>query len=295
MTSNPRVPFRLSTRRPTLAAPDGKRLIVHCVVNVEAWQFDQPMPRTSITPPHGRDAVPDVPNFSWAEYGMRCGMPRLFDLFGDRDLPVSCSFNAGVIDVYPDCADAILEAGWEFIGHGLHQSSIQGASDEAGLIDAALDKIRRFSGQKVRGWLGPGLRESDETPDHLAQAGVEYVCDWVLDDMPCWLTTRHGPMIAMPYTLELNDSIMFAIERKPSEEFWRRFSDTLERFDREAEGGARIITLGLHPHLIAVPHRIGYLERIIETLTAREDTVFMTGSGIADWYTQAEPPPSCKQ
>ncbi|WP_366657463.1 hypothetical protein [Fodinicurvata sp. EGI_FJ10296] len=292
MTSNPRIPYRLSYERPALAAPDGKRLIVHCVVNVEAWQFDQPMPRTIITAPHGREAVPDIPNFSWAEYGMRCGMPRLLDLFGDLDLPVSCSFNAGVIDVYPECADAILRAGWEFVGHGLHQSSIQGTSDEAALIGAALDKISSFTGQKVRGWLGPGLRESKSTPDHLARAGVDYICDWVLDDLPCWMSTAHRPVIAMPYTLELNDSIMFAIERKPSEEFLRRFSDTLDRFDREAAGGARIITLGLHPHLIAVPHRIDYLERIVETLRTRDDTIFMTGSAIADWYASAEPPPN---
>ena len=57
----------------------GKRILVHLVVNVEHWQFDQPMPRTIITPPHGRETVPDVPNFSWADYGMRAGLPRILE------------------------------------------------------------------------------------------------------------------------------------------------------------------------------------------------------------------------
>ncbi len=64
MESNPRVPFQLSTERRKLAPPDGKPLIVHVVVNVEHWQFEQPMPRLIMTPPQGRGNVPDVPDFS---------------------------------------------------------------------------------------------------------------------------------------------------------------------------------------------------------------------------------------
>src|SRR5690606_32194408 len=97
MTSNPRIPFELSTDRQPLPAPEGRNIIVHLVVNVENWRFDSAMPRKLLTAPHGTESVPDVPNFSWAEYGMRCGMPRLMDLFTDLKLPSSCALNAGVI------------------------------------------------------------------------------------------------------------------------------------------------------------------------------------------------------
>ena len=60
---------------------------------------------------------------------------------------------------------------------------------------------------------------------------------------------------------------------------WKRLGPELER-------GARVFTLGLHPHLIAVAHRIGYLERILDLLQQRDDTVFMTGSQIADWFVE---------
>jgi allantoinase len=289
--SNPRIPYRLAHQRPALPPLDGGRLIVHLVVNVEHWQFDQAMPRTILTPPHGREQIPDVPNFSWAEYGMRCGMPRLLELLGERGLPASCSFNASVIDAYPDCAEAILKAGWEFVGHGLHQRSIQGENDERALIEMALDKIQRFSGTRPRGWLSPGLRESFDTPELLKAAGVDYVYDWVLDDLPNWMTTSAGPMIALPYTLELNDSVIYAVERHATDEMGRRFDRTLATFERELATGPRVLTLALHPHLIAVPHRIGDLARMLDVLQARTDTVFTNGIGLAGWFAAAESAP----
>lgn len=286
--TNPRIPYQLSSAAKRLIPPDGKPLIVHLVVNVEHWRFEHAMPRKIITAPHGAEQVPDIPNYSWAEYGMRAGMPRILDLFADRGLPASTSINAGVIDAYPDCAEAMLGAGWEFIGHGLHQASMQGEIDEAALIQAALDKLEGFTGQKTRGWLSPGLKESVDTPDILKAEGLTYLCDWVVDDLPLWMTTKSGPLIAMPYNLELNDSVIYAVEKHATPEMYRRVSDSIATFEKEIEQNVRVMALGLHPHLIGVPHRIGYLERMIDDLLARDDTVFMTGSQIADWFVEAE-------
>ena len=286
--ANPRIPFRMSFGRPHLEPLEGKPLMVHIVVNVEHWPFDQKMPRTILPPPHGLDQVPDVPNFAWAEYGLRCGIPRILTLLEDRTLPASASINASVIEAYPSCAEAILEAGWEFVGHGMHQRSIQDAGDEAAVIELALDKIARFAGRRPRGWLGPGLRESFETPDLLKAAGIEYLFDWVIDDLPSWLDTASGPLLSMPYTLELNDSVIYAVERHPSPEIYRRFTDTLEVFDWELRQQPRVLTLGLHPHLIGVPHRFVYLQKILDVLLDREDVIFVTGGAIADWYVEAE-------
>lgn len=290
MTTNPRIPFRMASDRRPLPGPDGRNLIVQVVVNVENWRFDQPMPRKLITAPHGADSVPDVPNFAWAEYGMRVGMPRLFRVLGDRGLPVGCTINAGVVETYPRLAQAILEAGWELIGHGLHQKALTGEASEADLIEQALTILRDFGGRPVEGWLGPGLRETLETPDILKAKGVRYVSDWVLDDVPCWMGTRHGPLIAMPYTLEINDSPLHAIQAQPSDEMLQRTRRTVAVLAREAAetGGARVLTVALHPHLVGVPHRIDMLAELLDLLMARDDTVFLTGRQIADWYEAVE-------
>lgn len=288
--ANPRIPFRMAHEQPRLPPMQGKRILVHLVVNVEHWQFEHAMPRTIITPPHGRETVPDVPNFSWADYGMRAGMTRLLNEIAGRNLPASTSFNAGVIDAYPQAAIAMRDAGWEFIGHGMHQRAtnhVEGG--EEALVRACLVKIDAFTGRKTRGWLSPGLRETIDTPDILKACGLDYVCDWVVDDVPNWMQTKAGPLLAMPYNVEINDSIIYAIERHASGEMLRRLEFTLHQFETECSDTVRVLALGLHPHLIAVPHRIHELQKMISLLSAHPQVLFTTGSAIYDWYQAAQP------
>lgn len=292
MPNNPRVPYTLSDERAPLAPPQGKGIIVHVAVNVETWPFDQPMPRKLLPGPHGVDSLPDVPNFSWVEYGLRAGMPRLFELFASRAVPVSAVMNAGICDDYPRLAERIGEAGWEIMGHGYRQKPLAADGSEAELIEACLERVRKFYGRPPRGWLGPGLKETADTPEILKAAGIEYVCDWTLDDVPDWLATKHGPLVAVPYTVEINDVPIYAIQQHSSDEIERRFRDTLECYAEEAQRQPRIFTIALHPHIIAVPHRIAYLRRMIDELKARPDTIFMTGARIADWFVAAASPSS---
>jgi peptidoglycan/xylan/chitin deacetylase (PgdA/CDA1 family) len=258
---------------------------------VEHWQFESAMPRTIITPPHGKETLPDVPNFSWADYGMRAGLPRIIQAIASRGLPASTSFNAGVIQAYPRAARAMHEAGWEFIGHGVHQKALNHAEGEEALIVTALDMIEDFTGTRPRGWLSPGLRESFETPEILKRQGVEYVCDWVVDDVPHWMHTREGPLLSVPYNVEVNDSIIYAIEKHSSPEMYLRLENTLRLFEREAKTQPRVLAIGLHPHLIGVPHRFEYLERMLDLLMKSPQVGFMTGSQIAHWYTAQVPAP----
>jgi peptidoglycan/xylan/chitin deacetylase (PgdA/CDA1 family) len=289
--ANPRIPYVFSNDGPALKPADGKPILVHLVVNVEHWQFEAGMPRTIITPPHGKETIPDVPNFSWADYGMRAGLPRMIEAIASRGLPASTSFNAGVIQAYPRAAQAMHDAGWEFIGHGVHQKALNHADGEESLIVTALDMIQSFTGTRPRGWLSPGLRESFDTPEILKRQGVDYVCDWVVDDVPRWMSTREGPLLSVPYNVEINDSIIYAIEKHSSPEMLLRLENTLRLFEREAPKHPRVLAIGLHPHLIGVPHRFEYLERMLDVLMKSPQVTFMTGSQIADWYTAQVPPP----
>ena len=170
--SNPRAVFKMSTEHEKLGPPSGKPLIVHCVVNIEYWAYDQPTPRSIVVPPHGRTHVPDLPNFCWSEYGNRCGMPRLLKLFDDRKIPVSASINASVIDIYPTLAHAVRDAGWEFVGHGVHQRGLNAESDERALIADATRTLETFTGKRTRGWMSPGWSETFDTLEYLRAAGI---------------------------------------------------------------------------------------------------------------------------
>jgi allantoinase len=292
--ANPRIPYRFSNEGPALQAYPEGNILVHLVVNVEHWQFDAPMPRTIITPPHGRETVPDVPNFSWVDYGMRCGLPRILEAITSRGLKASTSCNAGVIHAYPRAAEAMHAAGWEFIGHGVHQKALNHAGAEEEVVQTSLDMIEAFTGQRPRGWLGPGLRESHTTPEVLKKAGIDYVFDWVVDDVPNWMTTAEGPLLSLPYNLEINDSIIYAVEKHSSDEMFERLQRTVALFTREARQRPRVLALGLHPHLIGVPHRFGSFERMLDLLQNTPGVCFVQGADIADWYTAQVPAPAAK-
>ncbi|MFM9939932.1 MAG: polysaccharide deacetylase family protein [Hyphomicrobiaceae bacterium] len=289
MQSNPRIPFQMSSQRQRLEPPNGKPLIVNVVMNIEYWPLDRPMPRGVIPAPHGAQSIPpDLPNFSWVEYGLRCGMPRMLEMLGHRQIKATTFFNAQVADVYPSLAKAVLDAGWEFVGHGWFQRSLKQVENETEEIKRCLARLEQLSGKRTRGWFGAGGAETEHTPDVLKAAGVDFLHDWLVDDLPCWLKTAHGPMVALPYSFELNDVPAFVVQGQSSDELHRRVEATLAVFERELEKQPRIVTLGLHPHLVGVPHRAYWLEKTLDLLMSRRDVQFMTSSGIADWFVAAD-------
>lgn len=282
--NNPRIPFELSSERPKLKALGGKPIMVHIVVNLEMWPFGQPMPRAILQNPHGKSPVPDIGNYSWVEYGLRTGVPRLARVFSQRQLPVTNMMSASFPDYYPRCAELVQRAGWELAGHSLFQRSLLYEENEEAVIDETLEKLEKYSGKLPRGWLGPGFGESMNTPDILKRKGIEFIYEWMVDDTPCWMRTKYGSLLALPYALDLNDVMIFALERHSAEEYYKRFKDTVDYFASEPQTPPRVVTMALHPHIIAVPYRLATFERTIDMLLQRDDTVFVVGSQIADWY-----------
>ena len=289
MWPNPRIPYQMASTRPRLEPMEGKPIMVHLAMNVEYWPFDRPMPRGIIPAPHGATPQPpDIPNYSWVEYGMRVGMPRIMAMTEERGLPVSALMNAQVCDVYPALSEAIVAAKWEMVGHGWFQQSLKQADDEGAVIRKCLERLQQATGQKVRAWLGPGLGESEDTPDILKSEGVEFLHDWVLDDLPCWMRTKHGPMVALPYTFELNDVPVYAIQHSSTDEMLKRLEATVAVFERETAQNPRVLTLALHPHIVGVPHVAHYFEKALDLLIARDDTIFVTSSTLGDWFIEAD-------
>ena len=289
MWPNPRVPHELSSNRKKLSPPDGKSLIVHTVMNIEYWPFDKNMPRGILPPPHGKSPdPPDLPNYSWVEYGMRVGLPRLFKLFAENNIPVSAFINAQVADIYPKAFDEVCKLNWELVGHGWFQESLRVAKDEEHVIKKSLDLLRKLSGQPVRSWFGPAGGETEKTPELLKENGIEFLHDWLIDELPCWMRTKLGPIVAMPYTFELNDVPIWTVQNNSCDEMKKRVDATLNIFDEEKLYNTKIITLALHPHIVRVPQNFYYLKKIIEDLRKRNDVIFMTSSQIGDWFVKED-------
>jgi peptidoglycan/xylan/chitin deacetylase (PgdA/CDA1 family) len=252
---------------------------------VEEWPLDQVIPRGAIPPPAGGPGpVPDVPNWSWHEYGMRVGFWRIKALLDRLGIRASVALNASVGASYPELFKAMLDARWEMIAHGFVQRALNREADERAVIRRTRDTIQELTGQRPRGWIGPGMAETWESADLLAEEGFEYVCDWMLDDQPQELSVRRGRLVALPYTLELNDVVTFAVQHQPGPEFVRRVKAQLDTLWAEGGASARIMPIGVHPYLMGVPHRIGLLAEALEYVASRPGVVFWTGEEILDWY-----------
>ena len=285
MRPHDRIAYSPITDRPALRLPGGARLAVWVIVNVEEWDIDQPMPRTVLTPPAGGSPSPDIPNWAWHEYGNRVGFWRMLEVFDQHAIPAVLAVNGACLATYPQIAQAALERHWEFLGHGFIQKNMQKVDDEAEAIRLTTEAIRSLTGRPPRGWLGPGLTETWQTPDLLQEAGYDYVCDWVLDDQPIDLATRSGKTIAgIPYTQECNDVAMMLIQHHSAREYYDRAMDQFEQLHHDARDSARVMALVVHPYIMGAPHRLKWFRKVIEELTQREDVVFWTGSQILDWY-----------
>lgn len=285
MRPHERLSYSPIAQRPPLVLPGGARMVVWVIVNVEEWDIEQPMPRTVLTPPAGGQPSPDIPNWAWHEYGNRVGFWRMLEVFDQFHTPGVLAINGSCFDTYPQIAAAALERNWEFLGHGYIQKNMQKVDDEAEAIRLTTEAICRFSGKPPRGWLGPGLTETWQTPDLLQEAGYDYVCDWVLDDQPVELKTRSGETITnLPYTQECNDVAMMLIQHHSAREYHDRAMDQFDQLYEDSRESARVMALVVHPYIMGAPHRLKWFRKIFERLSARKDVVFWTGSQILDWY-----------
>jgi len=282
-----RIPYQALIDRPKLVLPGGKRIAVWIILNVEEWRIEGAMPRTVLSPPMGQPLPPDVPNWSWHEYGMRSGFWRQFKALTDRDIPTTLAINGSVCQSYPRVAEAAREAGFEFMGHGFLQGPMHKLENQSETIKRAVDTITAFAGKPVRSWESPGLTETAETIDLLRLHGVEYVADWVIDDLPQDVDTPHGRVTTIPYTVETNDIVVHALQHQPSEQFLRRCIDQFDRLYLEGAQNARIMAISIHPYITGVPHRIKYLEQALDYVIGHDGVALMTASEIGDWYRDA--------
>ena len=272
--------------RPPLKLPGGARIVFWTIVNLEVWDISKPMARQVLPAPTGVPMLPDVPNWSWHEYGMRVGVWRFFDLFQRLKIRPTLSINARVCEDYARVAQQAKDDGWEFMGHSYEQGPIHKEPDQAAMIARSMGILERFTGKRPVGWLGPGLTETYETPEMLAAAGVKYIGDWVYDDEPTVIRTDKGPLVTLPYSVELNDIPMMIVQHHESDYLLKRAIDQFDRLYAEGKDRAKIMALAIHPYISGQPHRIKYLEQIYEYVNRHDGILHWNGVEILDWYNK---------
>ncbi len=270
--------------RPPLKWPNGARVALWVIPNVEHFLFDRPS--TPIT--HATiGLVPDVLNYSWRDYGVRVGIWRLMEILARFGIKATVALNSDVCDYYPRIIEEGNKLGWEWMGHGVNNSTLiskQTESEERALIKHVVTRITQATGKAPRGWLGPALSESPRTLDILAENGIDYVGDWVNDDQPYPMRVKSGAMYSIPYSVEINDIPAFLDLHQSPEGFARMICDQFDVLYQEGAKTGRVMSICLHPFLIGHPHRSKHFVKALEHIASHSGVWLATGSQIIDHY-----------
>lgn len=276
-------------QRADFSWPDGKRLAVCICNNIEIFSFLSGLGSDSAS----TTAPQTTRNYAWRDYGNRVGQWYLFDLLEEFAFPASHNFNSLLFDHCPQIADRILGRGDEFIGHGrtnAERQDVLDEEDERRLIEEATAGIVSYTGKAPAGWLGPYLTQTRVTLDLLKEAGYDYVLDWPADDQPFWMRTRSGPLLSVPYSIELNDSPSMVFRQQGAADFERMMIDQFDEMLLQSSKWPLVFTIVLHPFVIGQPFRLRALRRTLAHIASMRDQVWITTPGqVAAHYRSLHP------
>jgi allantoinase len=281
-TEHGRFEYSAIVDRPRLSWPNGARVAVWVIPNIEHFLFDRPSTRLTNLPVN-----PDVLNYAWRDYGVRVGIWRMMEVMEKYGVKGTVALNSDVCRHYPRIIEEGKKLGWEWMGHGTNNSTLinkQSEAEERALIKEVVGTIAKSVGEAPRGWLSPALSETVRTLDILAENGIDYVGNWVNDDQPYPMRVKKGSMISMPYSVEIND-IPALLDLHQSPEYFGQM--ICDQFDVLYEDGAktgRVMSICLHPFLVGYPHRSKYFAKALAHIAARQEVWITTGGEIVDWY-----------
>jgi allantoinase len=252
------------TERRDYSWPGGKRLAFCITTNVECFAFGKG--RGHDNAKHGEPQTQR--NYSWRDYGNRVGIWRLFDLADALQMPLAHNTNSLLYDYAPQIFQRLRSRGDEIVGHGRTNSEnlhdFRWEDDEARAITEVTETFTRNEGKRPKGWMGAGAYENSWTPDLLKEAGYEYIMDWPHDDQPIWMRTRAGPILSVPYPVELNDSPQIVHRQHTGREFCDMLVDQFEEMVEQSAKHPLVCNVSIHPYVFGYPFRLRPLRNALK-------------------------------
>jgi hypothetical protein len=261
MTTKPLLPqhsrydFVPLPERKDYSWPQGKRLAFVLTTNVEWFAFGAGLghdPAKTGEPQTHR-------NYSWRDYGNRIGVWRLLELFDELKLPAAHNANSLLYEHAPQIMAAIRKRGDEVVAHGRSNAeNLRGLwqPDEERILREVTDTIARHEGAPPAGWMGTGAYETSHTPDLLKELGYKYLMDWPMDDQPVWLRTRSGPILSVPYPIELNDAQVVIHRKQDAADFCDMVVDQFDEMSEQCERHPLVMNVSVHTYVFGQPFRL---------------------------------------
>jgi peptidoglycan/xylan/chitin deacetylase (PgdA/CDA1 family) len=280
-----RLPYSAILERPPLRWPKGARVAVWVAPNIEHYEYQ---PRVvGVREPYPRSPHPDVLNYAYRDYGNRVGVWRLFEVLDRHAIRCTVSLSMAVLKMFPDIAQAMEARGWDYMSHGLFNTRYHWGltPDQERQAIAECQRIHQeITGRRLRGWFCPGGSYSANTPDLLAEAGIDYTADFYHDDQPTEVRVKQGRLVSLPYSMMIND-VIISRAQGDAERFARSITDYFDTVYREGAANGRVMCIALHPYWTGAPGRIRYFARALDYIAGHSDVWFATAPEILDWWT----------
>lgn len=261
--------------RPDYVWPGGAKLAVLIFTNIEHHAFRAGLGSDSAAP----GSPQTQRNYAWRDYGNRVGIWNILEVLDELGLPAAHNCNSVALDMMPEIGRALVARGDEFVGHGRTNAERQDTmweQDERSLIRQSRDGIARHAGRAPRGWLGPWLAQTNATPDLLKEEGFDYMMDWPADDQPFWMTTRAGPILSIPYSVELNDSPAMVFRQHTGRQFAEMITDQFEEMLAQSVHRPLVFSLVLHTFVVGQPFRLRPLRDALRHILSHRDKLWIT-------------------
>ncbi|MBM3487271.1 MAG: polysaccharide deacetylase [Alphaproteobacteria bacterium] len=276
-------PYTPINRRPRLQWPNGARVALWVIPNIEIFALDEPVPG-------GIGKAPDVINWVPRDYGARVGIFRMMEVMARHGVRGTVALNSHVCDGYPAIIEDGLKLGWEFMGHNETNTRYLNQlppEEERALIQRTVERIGKATGARPRGWLSSGLTQSWNTLDFLIEAGIEYCADFCNDDQPFTMTVGGKTICAIPYSTEINDIPQILRGGHTADAFCDMICRQFDCLYREGADNARVMAICLHPFIIGMPHRIHALDNALRYICGHAGVWRATGSEIIDAWKKS--------
>jgi peptidoglycan/xylan/chitin deacetylase (PgdA/CDA1 family) len=239
--------------------PADRRVALSVSVMLEGWT-DEAAPGIGPMGNPLKAGVLDLQARSWAEYGPKVGAWRLLEILERLNIR-SVFYVSGILaERYPDLIRAIAAAGHGIAAHGWSQHiipSYQSAEEEARDLARCIAALETASGQRPMGWLSPRCTPSTRTSELLAKAGFDWHADFFDSDLPYRHATPAGAIIAVPFTMEVNDMPLYVRYGSEPEAFTRILERIVSNWPRLGRP-AGCLDIAVHAHVFGRP--IGAIE-----------------------------------
>ncbi|WP_417513416.1 polysaccharide deacetylase family protein [Marinobacter sp.] len=279
--------------RPKIQWPNGARVALWVAPNIEFYELDPPdNPHRKAWP----QPSPALPGYTIRDYGNRVGHRRQMALLDKYGIRGSVSLSVAICEHHPEIIEMCGERNWELFSHGIYNTRYTyGLSEEQerDMIRDSIETIHRHSGQKCAGYLAPALSHSERTLDLFAEVGSElfgdeagfYTCDLFHDDQPTPVTVRNGKrFISVPYSLEMNDTIVYAVNKVEPRHYGKMLKRHFDRLYEEGKESGTVMCIPTHNYQVSCPHRLKAFEEALEYITGHSDVWIATGREIAEHY-----------